>query len=43
MPRPRPAWREPRFLLGIVLVVASVAGVAGLLAASDRTAVVFAA
>ncbi|GAA4165442.1 hypothetical protein GCM10022286_28590 [Gryllotalpicola daejeonensis] len=43
MPRPRPAWREPRFLLGIVLVVASVAGVAGLVAASDRSVEVFAA
>ena len=43
VPRPRPAWREPRFLLGVVLVVASVAGVAGLVAASDRTALVYAA
>lgn len=42
-PRPRPAWREPRFLLGVVLVVASVAGVAGLVAASDRSVEVYAA
>jgi hypothetical protein len=43
VPRPRPAWREPRFLLGVVLVLASMAGAAGLVAASDRTAVVYAA
>lgn len=42
-PRPRPSWREPRFLLGLVLVLASVAGVSGLLAASDRTVQVYAA
>lgn len=36
-------WREPRFLLGLLLVIASVAGVAGLLAASERTVQVFAA
>ncbi|MCL2794601.1 MAG: SAF domain-containing protein [Microbacteriaceae bacterium] len=41
--RPRPMWREPRFLLGLLLVIASVAGVAGLLAASERTVQVFAA
>jgi hypothetical protein len=43
LPRPRPTWREPRFLLGLVLVIASVAGVAGLVVASDRTVEVFAA
>jgi hypothetical protein len=43
VPRPRPTWREPRFLLGIVLVIASVAGVAGLVVASDRSVEVFAA
>jgi len=43
VPRPRPAWREPRFLLGIVLVVVAVLGVAGLVTASDRTVQVYAA
>jgi hypothetical protein len=43
VPRPCPSWREPRFLLGAVLVVASVAGVAGLVEASDRTVRVYAA
>lgn len=42
-PRPRPTWREPRFLLGLLLVIASVAGVAGLIAASDRSVEVYAA
>lgn len=42
-PRPRPTWREPRFLLGLVLVVASMSGVAALLVASDRTVEVYAA
>lgn len=42
-PRPRPGWREPRLLLGAVLVVASVGGVVGLLEASDRTVGVYAA
>ena len=43
VPRPRPTWREPRFLLGVVLVLAAVAGVAGLVEASDRTVQVYAA
>lgn len=40
--RPRPAWREPRFLLGLLLVVISVAGVLALVAAADRTEQAFA-
>lgn len=43
VPRPRPAWREPRFLLGVLLVAVSVAGVAGLVAVSDRSVEVYAA
>ncbi|HEY0247560.1 MAG TPA: hypothetical protein VGC45_04780 [Gryllotalpicola sp.] len=42
-PRPRPTWLEPRFLLGVALVIASVAGVSGLLVASDRTVQVYSA
>ncbi|MFC4245248.1 hypothetical protein ACFOYW_17905 [Gryllotalpicola reticulitermitis] len=43
VPRPRPTWREPRFLLGLLLVVVSVVGVAGLVAVSDRSVRAFAA
>ena len=33
----RPRWRDPRLLVGLVLVLASVAGVVALLAAAQRT------
>ncbi|WP_027479135.1 SAF domain-containing protein [Gryllotalpicola ginsengisoli] len=42
-PRPRPVWLEPRFVVGVLLVVASIAGVSTLLALADRTEVVYAA
>lgn len=42
-PRPRPFWSDVRFLLGIVLIVASVAGVWVVVAASRQTVPVFAA
>ncbi len=43
MNRPRAFWADARFLLGIVLVVASVAGVWFVVAASRQTVPVFAA
>lgn len=42
-PRPRAFWGDVRFFLGIVLVIASVAGVWFVIAASRQTAPVFAA
>jgi hypothetical protein len=33
----RPSWRDPRLLIGILLVLASVAGVTALLGAADRS------
>jgi len=39
----RPRWRDPRLLVGLVLVLASVAGVAALVSASQRTAAYWAA
>lgn len=39
----RPTWRDPRLLLGVVIVVLSVAGVLALLAVQDRTIPVYAA
>ncbi|GAA1049778.1 flagellar protein FlgA [Arthrobacter russicus] len=37
----RPSWRDPRLLVGILLVLASVAAVVSLLAGADRTTEVF--
>lgn len=39
----RPRWRDPRLLVGLVLVLASVAGVAALVSSSQRTASYWAA
>ncbi len=39
----RPGWRDPRLLVGIVLIAASVAGVVSLVRANDRTVPVFVA
>lgn len=39
----RPSWKDPRLIVGILLVLASVAGVISLLAGADRTTEVFAA
>jgi len=39
----RPTWRDPRLILGVLIVVLSVAGVLGLLTAQDRTVPVYAA
>lgn len=39
----RPSWRDPRLLAGILIVLASVAGVVALVAAQDRTVPVYAA
>lgn len=39
----KPSWKDPRLLLGILLVLASVAGVSALLASQDRTTQVLAA
>ena len=39
----RPSWKDPRLIVGILLVLASVAGVVSLLAGADRTTEVFAA
>lgn len=39
----RPSWKDPRLIVGVLLVVASVAGVVGLVASQDRTAPVYAA
>lgn len=39
----RPSWRDPRLLVGLLLVLASVAAVVALVAGADRTAEVFVA
>ena len=39
----RPSWRDPRLLVGILLVLVSVAGVVFLVGSADRTTEVFAA
>ncbi|MCR8676416.1 flagellar biosynthesis protein FlgA [Micrococcus sp. HG099] len=39
----RPRWRDPRLLVGLVLVLASVAGVVALVASSQRTSAYWAA
>ncbi|GHD00890.1 flagellar biosynthesis protein FlgA [Zhihengliuella salsuginis] len=39
----RPGWRDPRLIIGLLLVVASIAGVVGLVTALDRTVDVYAA
>ncbi|WP_460688728.1 CpaB family protein [Nesterenkonia suensis] len=39
----RPSWRDPRLLVGVLIVVVSVAGVVGLVADQDRTVPVYAA
>ncbi|MDQ0755746.1 hypothetical protein [Arthrobacter sp. B3I4] len=39
----KPSWRDPRLLVGILLVLASVAGVVSLVAAADQTTEAFAA
>lgn len=38
----KPSWKDPRLLLGILLVLASTAGVVGLVGAADETTDVFA-
>lgn len=39
----KPSWKDPRLLVGILLVLASIAGVISLVGAADRTTEVFAA
>lgn len=39
----RPSWKDPRLLLGVILVLASIAGVVGLVRAAETTIVVYAA
>jgi Flp pilus assembly protein CpaB len=39
----KPSWRDPRLLVGILLVLASVAGVISLVGAADRTVQVYVA
>lgn len=39
----RPSWKDPRLMVGILLVLASVAGVVFLLGSADRTTEVYAA
>ncbi|MBT1003011.1 hypothetical protein KIH31_10365 [Paenarthrobacter sp. DKR-5] len=39
----KPSWKDPRLLVGILLVLASVAGVVALVGAADRTTEVYAA
>lgn len=39
----KPSWKDPRLLLGLLLVLASVAGVVSLLGAADRTTEIYAA
>lgn len=39
----KPSWKDPRLLVGILLVLASVAGVVSLVAAADQTTEAFAA
>ena len=39
----KPSWKDPRLLVGVLLVLASVAGVVSLVAAADQTTEAFAA
>lgn len=39
----KPSWKDPRLLIGVVVVLLSVAGVVALVAAQDRTVAVYAA
>ncbi len=39
----RPSWKDPRLLVGLLLVLASVAGVVFLVGSADRTTEVYAA
>ena len=39
----KPSWKDPRLLVGVLLVLASVAGVVSLVGSADRTTEVFAA
>lgn len=39
----RPSWKDPRLLVGILLVLASIAGVISLVGSADRTTEVYAA
>lgn len=39
----KPSWKDPRLLIGILLVLASVAGVVALVGAADRTSEAYAA
>jgi hypothetical protein len=39
----KPSWKDPRLLLGVLLVLASVAGVVSLVGAADQTTEVYAA
>ncbi len=39
----RPSWRDPRLLVGLLIVLLSAAGVMGLLVSQDRTVAVYAA
>src|SRR6478736_7746594 len=39
----RPSWKDPRLLVGVLLVLVSVAGVTFLVGSADRTTEVFAA
>ncbi len=39
----KPSWKDPRLLLGFLLVLASVAGVVSLVGAADQTTEVYAA
>lgn len=39
----KPSWKDPRLLVGVLLVLASTAGVVSLVAAADRTTEAFAA
>ena len=39
----KPSWKDPRLLVGVLLVLASVAGVIALVGSADRTTEVFAA
>ena len=39
----KPSWKDPRLLIGILLVLASVVGVISLVGAADQTAEAYAA
>lgn len=39
----RPSWRDPRLIIGVLIVMVSVAGVVALVSSQDRTAPVYAA